>query len=74
MSRLGSSISSGSWRDRVPIFTNTTGQNVRVNKAIVYGTVDTVSTAVLIPVVLGTVNEAALDRSGRQYFHSPCKY
>jgi hypothetical protein len=42
-------------RDFYEIFTNT-GPDVTVNKAVVYGMVDSPSTAVLTPVILGTVN------------------
>ncbi|PYR49904.1 MAG: hypothetical protein DMF89_10910 [Acidobacteria bacterium] len=42
--------------DWYEIFTNETGQGVSINKAIVYGTVATVSTAVLVPALIGTAN------------------
>ena len=43
-------------RDFYEIFTNNTGQDVLVNKIILFGSVSTPSMAVLVPVVIGTVS------------------
>jgi hypothetical protein len=43
-------------RDFYEIFTNGAGHDVRIDRATVYGMVSTVSTAELVPVVIGTAN------------------
>jgi len=45
--------------DFYEIITNNTGRNLRVNKAILFGTVSTESTAVLSPVIIGSINGIA---------------
>lgn len=44
-------------RDFYEIFTNETDHTVRIDKAIIYGSLNTASRAVLVPVVIGTVND-----------------
>lgn len=43
-------------RDFYEIFTNNTGTVVRINKVVIYGSVNTISTAVLVPLITGTAN------------------
>jgi hypothetical protein len=43
-------------KDFYQIFTNNTSQAVQINKAILYGKVEVASTAVLVPVMVGTAN------------------